>query len=130
MKHLRFFESFFGGDGMPKEITYKEYKNLRSLAPEHSPIPRYLFEEVVRIVGSVEYLPIREKGYLQMFGRNPNNKWLFVICIEPEGDAPYHLIRFTTDNSIPERLQEEQGLIKFYVAENFEEVKNFCKKFL
>jgi hypothetical protein len=128
MKHLRLFESFFGGDGMPKEITYKEYKDLKSVSPKHIPIPRYLFEEVVKIGGAEKYLPIREHGYIQMFGRNPNNKWLFVIRFEPEDDAPYYLIRFTTNNTIPERLQEEQGLIKFYVAENFEEVKNFCKE--
>lgn len=132
MNYLRKFESLFG-DGIPEEITSQKWNDLLIRGEDgfelkNSPIPQYLFKEIVAIGGAEDYLPTIEKGYIQMFGRLPIKKYLIVMRFGIEGDAPYYLIRFSTDVTIPEREQKGRGLVKYYVAENFEEVKNFCKK--
>jgi len=134
MNYLKVFESFFGG-GMPEEITREQWNELQITEKDqygeiikNSPIPRYLFEEVVKIGGSVKYLPTIEGGSIQMHGRRPNTKHLYVVYFEPKDDAPYYLIRFSTNGALPEREQREKGLVKLYVADDFEQVKNFCKE--
>jgi len=134
MKHLKIFESFFSG-GMPEEITSEQWNDLQITEKDeygeiikNSPIPPYLFREIVAIGGAERYLPTREGGSIQMYGRRPNTKHLYVVYFKPEDDAPFYLIRFSTNDTLPERVQREQGLVKFYMAEDFEEVKKFCKK--
>lgn len=134
MNHLKKFESFFSG-GMPQEITHQEWRDLEIIEYDqyggivkNTPIPRYLFEEILKIGGSERYLPVREHGYIHMIGRKPNTKSLYLICFKKEDDDPYYLIRFTPDDTIPERLQRQQGIIKYYVADDFEQVKNFCRE--
>lgn len=134
MKHLRVFESFFSG-GMPEEITSQQWKDLEIVEYDeyggivkNSPIPPFLFREIVAIGGAERYLPTREGGFIQMHGRRPNTKHLYVVYFTPKDDAPFYLIRFSTDNNPPERVQREQGLVKFYVADDFEQVKNFCRE--
>ena len=63
-------------------------------------------------------------------GRKPNTKSLYVLCFTPKDDAPFYLIRFSTNDNPPEREQREKGYIKLYVADDFEQVKNFCKEYL
>jgi hypothetical protein len=65
-----------------------------------------------------------------MHGRRPNTKHLYVVYFTPKDDAPFYLIRFSTNDTLPEREQSEQGLVKLYVADDFEQVKNFCKEYL
>jgi hypothetical protein len=136
MKHLKVFESFFSG-GMPEEITREQWNELQITEKDEygeiikdSPIPPYLFREIVAIGGAERYLPTREGGCIQMHGRRPNTKHLYVVYFTPKDDAPFYLIRFSTDNNPPERIQREQGLVKLYVADDFEQVKNFCKEYL
>jgi|688.fasta_scaffold917205_1 hypothetical protein len=136
MKYIKFYESLFGG-GMPKEITREQWNELQITEKDeygeiikNSPIPPYLFREIVAIGGAERYLPTREGGSIQMFGRRPNTKHLYVVYFEPKDDAPFYLIRFSTDNNPPERVQREKGFVKLYMAEDFEEVKNFCKEHL
>jgi len=134
MLYLKEFNSFLQ-NGMPIEITRKEWNELEITEKDeygeiikNSPIPPYLFREIVAIGGAERYLPTREGGSIQMHGRRPNTKHLYVIYFKPEDDAPFYLIRFSTDNNPPERVQREQGLVKLYMAEDFEEVKNFCRE--
>ena len=136
MKHLKVFESFFSG-GMPEEITREQWNELQITEKDEygeiikdSPIPPYLFREIVAIGGAERYLPTREGGCIQMHGRRLNTKHLYVVYFTPKDDAPFYLIRFSTDNNPPERVQREQGLVKLYVADDFEQVKNFCKEYL
>ena len=133
MRHLKIFEQFIGG--MPEEITSQQWRDLEIVEYDeyggivkNTPIPKYLFEEILKIGGSERYLPVREGGSIHMMGRKPNTKSLYVLCFTPKDDEPYYLIRFTTDDTIPERIQREQGLIKYYVADDFEQVKNFCRE--
>jgi len=134
MKHLKVFESFFGG-GMPVEITSEQWKDLEIIEYDeyggivkNTPIPAYLCREIVAIGGAERYLPTREGGSIQMHGRRPNTKNLYVVYFEPKDDHPFYLIRFSTDNSPSEAIQIELGLVKLYVADDFEQVKNFCKE--
>ena len=134
MKHLKVFESFFGG-GMPEEITSQQWKDLEIIEYDqyggivkNTPIPPYLFREIVAIGGAEKYLPTREGGSIQMHGRRPNTKHLYVVYFTPKDDAPFYLIRFSTNDTLPEREQREQGLVKLYVADDFDQVKNFCKE--
>jgi len=123
--YLTEFNSFFQ-NRMPQEISDKEYSDFS--ATENTPIPAYLFQEIVRIGGTLKYLPTIKGGRIQMFGVLPNKKFLIVKLFEPKDDAPYYLIRFTTDAFISEELQRKGGLIRYYMAEDFEEVKNFCRE--
>ena len=134
MKHLKVFESFFSG-GMPKEITSEQWNELQITEKDQygeiikdSPIPPYLFREIVAIGGAERYLPTREGGSIQMHGRRPNTKHLYVVYFTHKVDAPFYMIRFSTDNNPPERVQKEKGFVKLYVADDFEQVKNFCKE--
>jgi hypothetical protein len=134
MIHLKKFESFLGG-GMPEEITSQQWNDLEIVEYDeyggivkNTPIPPYLFREIVAIGGAERYLPTREGGSIQMHGRRPNTKHLYVIYFTPKDDAPFYLIRFSTDNNPPERVQRELGFIKLYVADDFEQVKNFCRE--
>ena len=134
MKHLRVFESFFSG-GMPEEITSQQWKDLEIIKYDeyggivkNTPIPPYLFREIVAIGGAERYLPTREHGSIWMHGRRPNTKNLYVLCFTPKDDAPFYLIRFSTNDTPPEREQREKGYIKLYVADDFEQVKNFCRE--
>jgi len=135
MNYLRKFESFFGG-GMPEEITSQQWKDLEIIEYDqyggivkNTPIPRSLFEEIVKIGGAERYLPTREHGSIMMSGRKPNTKHLYVLYFEPKDDEPpFYLIRFSTNDNPPEREQREKGYIKLYVADYFEQVKNFCKE--
>jgi hypothetical protein len=134
MKYIKFYESLFGG-GMPEEITREQWNELQITEKDqygeivkNSPIPPYLFREIVAIGGAERYLPTREGGSIQMHGRRPNTKHLYVVYFTPKDDAPFYLIRFSTDNNPPERVQREQGLVKLYVADDFEQVKNFCRE--
>ena len=134
MKHLKVFESFFGG-GMPEEITSQQWKDLEIIEYDqyggivkNTPIPPYLFREIVAIGGAEKYLPTREGGSIQMHGRRPNTKHLYVVYFTPKDDAPFYLIRFSTNDTLPEREQREQCLVKLYVADDFDQVKNFCKE--
>jgi hypothetical protein len=134
MKHLKKFESLFGG-GMPIEITSEQWNELQITEKDqygeiikNSPIPPYLFREIVAIGGAERYLPTREGGSIQMHGRRPNTKHLYVVYFTPKHDDPFYLIRFSTNDTPPERIQRELGLVKLYVADDFEQVKNFCKE--
>jgi hypothetical protein len=134
MNHLQVFESFFSG-GMPEEITSQQWNELQITVKDqygeiikNSPIPPYLCREIVAIDRAERYLPTREGGSIQMHGRKPNTKHLYVVYFTPKDDAPFYLIRFSTDNNPPERVQREQVLVKLYVADDFEQVKNFCKE--
>jgi len=134
MEYIKLFESFFSG-GMPEEITSEQWNQLQITEKDEygeiikdSPIPPYLFREIVAIGGAERYLPTREGGCIQMHGRRPNTKHLYVVYFTPKDDAPFYLIRFSTDNNPPERVQREQCLVKLYVADDFEQVKNFCKE--
>jgi len=136
MDHIKLFERFFSG-GMPEEITSEQWNKLQITEKDefgeiikNSPIPPYLFREIVAIGGAERYLPIIKNGIIQMHGRIPNTKHLYVVYFTPKNDDPFYLLRFTTDDTQPERLQREKGFIKLYVADYFEQVKNFCKKFL
>ena len=136
MKHLKKFESLFGG-GMPIEITSEQWNELQITEKDqygeiikNSPIPPYLCREIVAIDRAERYLPTREGGSIQMHGRRPNTKSLYVLCFTPKDDSPFYLIRFSTNNTPPEREQREKGYIKLYVADDFEQVKNFCKEYL
>ena len=134
MHHLRKFESFMTG-GMPQEITREQWKELEIVKYDeyggivkNTPIPPYLFREIVAIGGAERYLPTREHGSIWMHGRKPNTKNLYVLCFKKEDDDPFYLIRFSTDDTLPEPVQRERGYIKLYVADDFEQVKNFCKE--
>jgi len=134
MEYIKLFESFFSG-GMPEEITSEQWNELQITEKDeygeiikNSPIPPYLFREIVAIGGAERYLPTREGGSIQMHGRRPNTKHLYVVYFTPKDDAPFYLIRFSTDNNPPERVQKEKGFVKLYVADDFEQVKNFCKE--
>jgi hypothetical protein len=134
MKHLKVFESFFSG-GMPEEITREQWNELQITEKDeygeiikNFPIYPYLFREIVAIGGAERYLPTREGGSIQMHGRRPNTKHLYVVYFTPKDDDPFYLIRFSTNDTLPEREQREQGLVKLYVADDFEQVKNFCKE--
>jgi hypothetical protein len=112
MRYIQQYESF-GGE-FPREITSQQWKDLEIIEYDeyggivkNTPIPPYLCRE--------------------MFGRRPITKHLYVIYFKPKDDAPFYLIRFTTDNTPPERVQREKGYIKLYMADDFEQVKNFCK---
>lgn len=136
MNYLRKFESFFSG-GMPEEITREQWKDLEIVKYDeyggivkNTPIPPYLFREIVAIGGAEKYLPTREHGSIWMSGRKPNTKSLYVLFFTPKDDAPFYLIRFSTNDNPPEREQREKGYIKLYVADDFEQVKNFCKEYL
>lgn len=136
MNHLKKFESFFSG-GMPKEITRQQWKDLEIIEYDeyggivkNTPIPPSLFREIVAIGGAERYLPTREHGSIWMSGRKPNTKSLYVLCFTPTDDAPFYLIRFSTDDTLPEPVQREKGYIKLYVADDFEQVKNFAKEYL
>ena len=136
MNYLRKFESFLGG-GMPEEITSQQWKDLEIIEYDeyggivkNSPIPPYLFREIVAIGGAEKYLPTREHGNIMMYGRKPNTKSLYVLYFKPKDDEPFYLIRFSTNDNPPEREQREKGYIKLYVADDFEQVKNFCKEYL
>ncbi len=135
MQYLKEFHDF--GSNLPIEITRKEWNELQITEKDeygeiikNSPIPPYLFREIVAIGGAERYLPTREGGSIQMFGRRPNTKHLYVVYFTPKDDAPFYLIRFSTDNNPPERVQREKGFVKLYVADDFEQVKNFCKEYL
>jgi hypothetical protein len=132
MRYIQQYESF-GGE-FPREITSQQWKDLEIIEYDeyggivkNTPIPPYLCREIVAIGGAEDYLPTREHGSIQMFGRRPITKHLYVIYFKPKDDAPFYLIRFTTDNTPPERVQREKGYIKLYMADDFEQVKNFCK---
>jgi len=134
MNYLKVFESFFSG-GMPEEITSQQWNELQITVKDqygeiikNSPIPPYLCREIVAIDRDERYLPTREGGSIQMHGRKPNTKHLYVVYFTPKDDAPFYLIRFSTNDTLPEREQREQGLVKLYVADDFEQVKNFCKE--
>jgi len=134
MGYIKLFDSFFNS-GMPEEITSEQWNELQITEKDeygeiikNSPIPPYLFREIVAIGGAERYLPTREGGSIQMHGRRPNTKHLYVVYFEPKEDAPFYLIRFSTDNNPPERVQKEKGFVKLYVADDFEQVKNFCKE--
>ena len=136
MNYLRKFESFLGG-GMPEEITSQQWKDLEIIEYDqyggivkNTPIPPYLFREIVAIGGAEKYLPTREHGSIWMSGRKPNTKSLYVLYFKPKDDEPFYLIRFSTNDNPPEREQREKGYIKLYVADDFEQVKNFCKEYL
>ena len=136
MKHLKVFESFFSG-GMPEEITREQWNQLQITEKDEygeiikdSPIYPYLCREIFAIGGDERYISTREGGSIQMHGRKPNTKHLYVVYFTPKDDAPFYLIRFSTDNNPPEREQREKGYIKLYVADDFEQVKNFCKEYL
>lgn len=136
MNYLRKFESFFGG-GMPDEITQQQWRDLEIIEYDeyggivkNSPIPPYLCREIFYIGGDERYLPARENGSIIMIGKRPNTKSLYVLYFKPKDDAPFYLIRFTTDDTMPEPVQREKGLIRFYVADDFEQVKNFSKEYL
>ena len=134
MRYIQQYESFITG-GMPQEITRQQWKDFEIIKyDEHggivknTPIPRYLFEEIVAIGGAERYLPTREHGSIWMSGRKPNTKSLYVLYFKPEDDDPFYLIRFSTDDTPSEQIQREMGYVKLYMAEDFEQVKNFCKK--
>ena len=136
MNYLRKFESFFGG-GMPEEITSQQWKDLEIIEYDeyggivkNTPIPPYLFREIVAIGGTEKYLPTRGHGAIHMIARKPNTKSLYVLYFKPKDDEPFYLIRFSTNDNPPEREQREKGYIKLYVADDFEQVKNFCKEYL
>ena len=133
MNYLRKFESFFSG-GMPEEITSQQWKDLEIIEYDeyggivkNTPIPPYLFREIVAI-GAEKYSSTLSYGSIWMSGRKPNTKSLYVLCFTPKDDAPFYLIRFSTNDNPPEREQREKGYIKLYVADDFEQVKNFCKE--
>jgi hypothetical protein len=134
MRYIQLFESFITG-GMPEEITREQWKDLEIVKYDeyggivkNTPIPRSLFEEIVEIGGAERYLPTREHGSIWMQGRKPNTKNLYVLCFKKEDDDPFYLMRFTTDDTPSEQIQRERGYIKLYVADDFEQVKNFCKE--
>jgi hypothetical protein len=134
MNHLKVFESFFSG-GMPEEITSQQWNELQITVKDqygeiikNSPIPPYLFREIVAIDRDERYLPTREGGSIQMHGRKPNTKHLYVVYFTPKDDGSFYLIRFSTNNTLSEGEQRENGLVKLYVADDFEQVKNFCKE--
>jgi hypothetical protein len=134
MNYLKVFESFFGG-GMPEEITREQWKDLviteeneYGAIVKNSPIPLYLCREIVAIDRANRYLSTTQGISFQMYGRRPNTKHLYVVYFEPKDDDPYYLIRFSTNGVLPEREQREKGLVKLYVADDFEQVKNFCKE--
>jgi len=136
MRYIQQYESFLSG-GMPEEITSQQWKDLEIVEYDqyggivkNTPIPPYLFREIVAIGGAEKYLPTREHGSIWMSGRKPNTKSLYVLCFTPKDDAPFYLIRFSTNDNPPEREQREKGYIKLYVADDFEQVKNFCKEYL
>jgi DNA mismatch repair protein MutS len=133
INYLKVFESFFSG-GMPEEITREQWNQLQITEKDEygeiikdSPIYPYLCREIFAIGGDERYISTREGGSIQMYGRKPNTKHLYVVYFKPKDDAPFYLIRFSTNNTLPEREQREQGLVKLYVADDFEQVKNFCK---
>jgi hypothetical protein len=133
MNYVKKFESFFSG-GMPEEITSQQWKDLEIIEyDEHggivknTPIPAYLCREIFYI-GGERYGHSKDHGSIMMYGRLPNTKHLYVLYFKPKDDEPFYLIRFSTDNTIPEREQREKGYIKLYVADDFEQVKNFCKE--
>ena len=136
MDYIKKFESFFSG-GMPKEITREQWKDLEIVKYDeyggivkNTPIPPSLFREIVAIGGAERYLPTREHGSIWFQGRKPNTKSLYVLCFKKEDDDPFYLIRFSTDDTPSEQIQREKGYIKLYVADDFEQVKNFCKEYL
>lgn len=135
MNYLRKFESFFSG-GMPEEITSQQWKDLEIIEYDeyggivkNTQIPPYLCREIFYIGGDERYSQSRNNnGSIMMYGRRPNTKHLYVLYFKPKDDEPFYLIRFSADHTIPEREQREKGYIKLYVADDFEQVKNFCKE--
>jgi hypothetical protein len=134
MNYLKVFESFFGG-GMPEEITSQQWNELQIIEKDeygyivkNSPIYPYLRREIFDIGGDEKYSTTEYHGSITMIGRRPNTKHLYVLYFKPKDDAPYYLIRFSADHNPPEREQKSRGLVKYYFADSFEEVKNFCKK--
>ena len=136
MNNIKVFESFFTG-GMPEEITSQQWKDLEIIEYDeyggivkNSPIPAYLCREIFYIGGDEKYSQSRVHGSIMMYGRRPNTKHLYVLYFKPKDDEPFYLIRFSTNDNPPEREQREKGYIKLYVADDFEQVKNFCKEYL
>jgi len=136
MNYLKVFESFFSG-GMPEEITSQQWKDLEIIEYDqyggivkNTPIYPYLCREIFAIGGDEKYSQSKDHGAIHMIGRKPNTKSLYVLCFTPKDDAPFYLIRFSTNDNPPEREQREKGYIKLYVADDFEQVKNFCKEYL
>lgn len=134
MKFLKQFESY-QSDDLPRQITRQQWRDLEIVKMDeyggivkNTPIPRYLFEEILKIGGAERYLPSREHGSIWFSGRKPNTKSLYVIYFTPKDDAPFYLIRFSTDDTPSEQIQREMGYIKLYMADDFEQVKNFCKE--
>jgi hypothetical protein len=112
------------------EITEKDkYGEL----VKNSPIPPSFYREIVKITGAEKYLPTKEGGIIQMLGRKPNTKFLQIIFFQPDKENPledYYLLFFTEDNTLTGPQQMEQGLTKHYMAEEFDEVLNFCRVYL
>jgi hypothetical protein len=134
MKHLKVFESFFSG-GMPIEITSEQWNELQITEKDEygeiikdSPIPPYLCREIFAIGGDERYISSREGGSIWMKGRKSNTKHLYVVYFEPKDDAPFYLIRFSTNDTPSNEVQKKLGFVKLYVADDFEQVKNFCKE--
>jgi hypothetical protein len=120
---------------MPKEITSEQWNELQITEKDQygeiikdSPIPPYLFREIVAIGGAERYLPTREGGSIWMHGIKPNTKHLYVVYFEPKDDASFYLIRFSTNDTPSDEVQKKLGFVKLYVADDFEQVKNFCKE--
>jgi hypothetical protein len=132
MKYLKYFESIFSGD--IQEISRKDWEDLQlserdefGILIKLTPIPLFRYKEIEKIADLKNYLALRDSGYIQMFGLKPNKNFLMILYFEPENDDPYYLLRFSTDNTVPQRLQIENGSLSYYVSDDFEGVKNFCK---
>jgi hypothetical protein len=150
MKYLKHFENHSSdkidsnvnteGLQLPRQISRQTYKEMEIIendeygaSVKNSPIAGSLYKDIVKITGSERYLPTKQYGIIQMFGRKPNNKFLQIMLFKPDKDnelEDYYLLFFTEDNSLTGPEQLEQGLTKHFIAEDPEEVLNFCEVYL
>ena len=150
MKYLKHFENHLSKEidsnvnteelQLPRQISRQTYKQMEIIEyDEHggivkySPIDSSLYKDIVKITGAEKYLPTKQHGIIQMFGRKPNNKLLQIMLFKPDKDNPledYYLLFYTEDSSLTGPEQMELGLTKHFIAEEPEEVLNFCKVYL
>jgi hypothetical protein len=150
MRYLKHFENHSQGETdlnidtkdlpLPRKISHQTYLDMEITEKDeygelvkNSPIPPSFYREIVKITGAEKYLPTKEGGIIQMLGRKPNTKFLQIIFFQPDKENPledYYLLFFTEDNTLTGPQQMEQGLTKHYMAEEFDEVLNFCRVYL
>ena len=150
MRYLKHFENHSHGKTdlnidtkglqLPRQISRQTYKQMEIIEHDEyggsvisSPIDSSLYKDIVKITGAEKYLPTKQDGIIQIFGRKPNNKFLQIILFEPDEENPlenYYLLFFTEDNTLTGPQQLEQGLTKYFIAEEPGEVLNFCRVYL